>query len=74
MRKGIATDLARISHSLDLSSPKLSATMNAVLKPLETLSRIMSQPSGVQPGKLKTKPRTPAPSSDEPSMQTGTLY
>lgn len=59
MKKGIITDLARIPHSLDLSSPKMATTINAALKPLETLSRIMSQPSGANtsPTKLKPKPR-----------------
>lgn len=67
MRKGIVTDLARISLSLDLSSPKLAATINAVLKPLETLSRIMSQPSGASStsptkGKPKSSSQTAASS------------
>lgn len=45
LKRGLLTDLARVSHSLDLSSPNVSATINAVLKPLETLSRIVNQPS-----------------------------
>lgn len=58
MRKGIVTDLARIPHSLDLSSPKMAGTVNAALKPLETLSRIMSQPTG-SATIAKGKPKTP---------------
>lgn len=38
-RKGLFIDLARVSHSLDLSSPHMAVTINTVLKPLETLSR-----------------------------------
>ena len=48
--QGIINDLARVTHSLDLSSPNVAATVNAVLKPLETLSRIVNQPTGLGPG------------------------
>lgn len=44
LRKGIVTDLARVPHCLDLSSPNFSFTMNAALKPLEALTRIVNQP------------------------------
>ena len=44
IRKGIVTDLARVPHSLDLSSPYMAATINASLKPLETLSRAVNMP------------------------------
>lgn len=47
LKKGIITDLARVTHSLDLSSPNVAPTVNAVLKPLETLSRIVNQPTGL---------------------------
>ena len=47
LKKGIITDLARVTHSLDLSSPNVAATVNAVLKPLETLSKIVNQPTGL---------------------------
>merc|ERR1712223_812829 len=50
LKKGIINDLARVTHSLDLSSPNVAATVNAVLKPLETLSRIVNQPTGLGPG------------------------
>ncbi|XP_037091019.1 E3 ubiquitin-protein ligase HUWE1-like [Pollicipes pollicipes] len=45
VRRGLPTDLARISHSLDLSSPHLAMTINAVLKPLEVLTRMVNSPS-----------------------------
>ena len=38
------TDLARIPHSLDMSSPLMAFTVNAALKPLEALSRIVNLP------------------------------
>ncbi|XP_059143196.1 E3 ubiquitin-protein ligase HUWE1-like isoform X5 [Physella acuta] len=44
VKKGVLVDLARIPHSLDLSSPFLAPTINAVLKPLETLSRSVNSP------------------------------
>ncbi len=39
------SDLARVPHALDLSSPNMAASVNAALKPLETLSKIVNQPS-----------------------------
>ncbi len=51
LKRGLVTDLARVAHSLDLSSPNVSATVNAVLKPLETLSRIVNQPSPLAPSR-----------------------
>uniref|UniRef100_A0A1B6DRZ8 HECT-type E3 ubiquitin transferase n=1 Tax=Clastoptera arizonana TaxID=38151 RepID=A0A1B6DRZ8_9HEMI len=65
--KGIVSDLARISHHLDLSSPKMPQTVNAVLKPLEALSRIVNQSFGSSSAKSKKKPvtSTPAPTSDD---------
>lgn len=51
VRKGLVTDLARIPHSLDLSAPHMFATMNSILKPLETLSRFVNVPS--QPGQSR---------------------
>ncbi|KAL8595169.1 hypothetical protein ACOMHN_013842 [Nucella lapillus] len=44
IRKGLVLDLARVPHSLDLSSPYMAATVNAALKPLETLSRAHNSP------------------------------
>lgn len=42
IRKGILGDLARVSHSLDLSSPHLAATINSALRPLELLTNPVS--------------------------------
>lgn len=47
LKKNLVNDLARIPHSLDLSSPSMANTINAALKPLETLSRIVNQPQTV---------------------------
>ena len=57
LKRGLITDLARVSHSLDLSSPNVATTINAVLKPLETLSRIVNQPTSV----LSTSANKPKP-------------
>lgn len=59
VRKGLVTDLARLPHSLDLSAPNMAQTINSILKPLETLSRIVNLPSSLgnpraQVGKTKT--------------------
>lgn len=54
LRKGIFNDLARVPHCLDLSSPNFPFTVNAALKPLEALSRIVNQPvNGTQTSKIK---------------------
>ncbi|XP_031573679.1 E3 ubiquitin-protein ligase HUWE1-like isoform X3 [Actinia tenebrosa] len=45
-KRGLITDLARVTHSLDLGSPYLVTTLNALLKPLEKLSSIVNQPTG----------------------------
>ena len=55
LKRGLVTDLARVAHSLDLSSPNVSATVNAVLKPLETLSRIVNQPSPIATARYDNK-------------------
>ena len=55
LKRGLVTDLARIPHSIDLTSPHMATTVNAALKPLETLSRIVNQPQAVL---SKTKPKT----------------
>merc|ERR1719234_284094 len=59
VKKGLITDLARVTHALDLSSPSMANTINAALKPLETLSRIVNQPSNLltqAQSKPKSKP------------------
>ncbi|XP_074873486.1 E3 ubiquitin-protein ligase HUWE1 isoform X2 [Carettochelys insculpta] len=54
LKKGLVSDLARVPHSLDLSSPNMANTVNAALKPLETLSRIVNQPSSLFGSKSTT--------------------
>lgn len=44
VKRGLVSDIAKIPHSLDLSNPATVNTINALLKPLETLSRIVNQP------------------------------
>ena len=59
LKKNVIQDLARVSHNLDLSSPNMAATVNAALKPLETLSRVINQPTTILGGRaLPTKTRT----------------
>jgi len=66
VKRGLITDLARVSHALDLSSPSMAATVNAALKPLETLSRIVNQPSGLlPPTQNKSKPKNDESRSNE---------
>ena len=60
IKRGLVTDLARIPHSLDLSSPSMANTMNAALKPLETLSRIVNQPQAVNPSPPPPRPKPKA--------------
>ena len=43
IRKGFITDLAKAVHCLDLSSPLLTPTINSLLKPLECLTKIVTQ-------------------------------
>jgi len=73
LRKGIITDLAKIPHSLDLSSPNMAGTINAALKPLETLSRIINQPMpGAGVNNKFTKPKNRAVQEEPMGEQTGT--
>ena len=60
LRRGLVTDLARVTHSLDLSSPNMAQTVNATLKPLETLSRIVNIPPqmAVRSGRVSQPPQT----------------
>ena len=64
LKRGVVTDLARIPHSLDLSSPSMVNTVNAALKPLETLSRIVNQPQTVV---TKNKPKQQTPGQNTAS-------
>lgn len=58
LKRGLVTDLARIPYHLDLSSPYMANTINAALKPLETLSRSVNQPAQGVTTKQKTKTET----------------
>lgn len=70
VRKGLVTDLARIPHSLDLSSPNMAATINAALKPLELVSRIVNLPSfGIA---SSSKKKTPQNDDQQQPMGTET--
>merc|ERR1719187_14784 len=64
LKRGLITDLARVPHALDLSSPGMAASVNAAMKPLETLSKIVNQPSNlsaaVKPSKAKPDAATAA--------------
>ncbi|XP_056394530.1 E3 ubiquitin-protein ligase HUWE1 isoform X2 [Hyla sarda] len=77
LKKGLVSDLARVPHSLDLSSPNMANTVNAALKPLETLSRIVNQPSGLfgskgTSGKNKSEQDTSGAPRDPNSNQPDT--
>ncbi|KAM4662647.1 E3 ubiquitin-protein ligase HUWE1 [Discoglossus pictus] len=74
LKKGLVSDLARVPHSLDLSSPNMANTVNAALKPLETLSRIVNQPSSLfgskgASGKNKSEQDTHGTARDPNSNQ-----
>lgn len=45
MRKKIVMDLARLIHHVDLAGPHTVNTLNAILKPLEELTRIINMPT-----------------------------
>ncbi|XP_041429057.1 E3 ubiquitin-protein ligase HUWE1 isoform X4 [Xenopus laevis] len=77
LKKGLVSDLARVPHSLDLSSPNMANTVNAALKPLETLSRIVNQPSSLfgnkgTSGKNKSEADAHGTARDPNSNQTDT--
>lgn len=55
VRTDLISDLTKITQNLDLSSPHTVTTINAVLKPLETLLRMTNQP-GPSTNSTKTKP------------------
>ncbi|XP_034939530.1 E3 ubiquitin-protein ligase HUWE1 isoform X2 [Chelonus insularis] len=72
LKKGIITDLAKIPHSLDLSSPNMAGTINAALKPLETLSRIINQPMPGAVNNKFSKPKNRTVQEEPMGDQTGT--
>lgn len=69
IKRGLVTDLARIPHNLDLSSPYMAQTINSALKPLETLSRSVNQPLQ----SVTAKPKTPDDGSGPPNMGGTTI-
>lgn len=71
IRKNVVVDLTRISHSLDLSSPQMAATINATLKPLEIISRIVNQP--VPQNQHRPKPKTESTIHDSNATHTGKI-
>lgn len=72
LRKGLVNDLARVTHSLDLSSPQMALTVNSVLKPLETLSRVVNQIIPIQP--LTKKFKSNAVSQEQMEDATNAAY
>lgn len=67
VRKNLISDLTKITHYLDLSSPNMPLTVNSALKPIETLTRIVNQPFS-NSGPKFMKPKT---SSSNPLNQSG---
>ena len=61
LKRGLVNDLARIPHSLDMSSPMMAFTVNAALKPLEALSRIVNLPPATP---LTSRPPATKPKTD----------
>lgn len=61
IRKGFITDLAKAVHSLDLCSPLLTTTINSILKPLECLTKIVSQFVAAQKRVTSTGSNNPPP-------------
>lgn len=55
VKKGVVSDLARVSQHLDLSSPNVVATINCLLKPLEKLSNIVNLPPPANPSTVRNE-------------------
>lgn len=70
LKRGLVNDLARIPHSLDLSSPYMAATINAALKPLETLTRSVNL--NCQNVSAKQKPKSVGDNTDSAEVNTTT--
>ena len=70
LKRGLVNDLARIPHSLDMSSPLMAFTVNAALKPLEALSRIVNLPPAAPiTGRPVVKPKPDEGDHQEMSTQ-----
>ena len=58
VKKGVVSDLARVSQSLDLSSPNVVATINGLLKPLEKLSNLVNLPTPASTATVDAEKKT----------------
>ncbi|EFA10984.1 E3 ubiquitin-protein ligase HUWE1 [Tribolium castaneum] len=69
IRKSLFNDLARVPHFLDLSSPNTPFTVNACLKSLEALSRIVNQPV---PANVQKSRKNQQATDESAGTQSGT--
>lgn len=69
IRKSLFNDLAKVPHYLDLSSPNTPFTVNACLKSLEALSRIVNQPV---PANVQKSKKSQQPADESAGTQSGT--
>jgi E3 ubiquitin-protein ligase HUWE1 len=69
IRKSLFNDLARVPHYLDLSSPNTPFTVNACLKSLEALSRIVNQPV---PANIQKSKKNQQATDESAGTQSGT--
>ena len=72
LKRGLVNDLARIPHSLDMSSPMMAYTVNAALKPLEALSRIVNLPPTTIPGRSMAKHKPEGEQQDSTTARQST--
>ena len=71
VKRGLAIDLAKLTHSLDLSSPHLAVTLNSSLKALEILSKVAGCNLHFQKGQDKKKENNEnLQNSEDPSANT----
>ncbi|CAF4058439.1 unnamed protein product, partial [Adineta steineri] len=63
-KRGLINDLARMIHSIELSSSKLADTVNAILKPIETLSRAIKYTTSLHVP-AASRPHTSRPSTNQ---------
>lgn len=61
LRKGLISDLAKVTQYLDLSGPHTVATINYILKPLELLVRMSNEPVATSMFNKKKTSTTTAP-------------
>lgn len=70
VRRGIFSDLARVSNCIDMSSPDFTITVNEALKPMEVISRVTNNPTNGEPIK-STKKQTHNNLNDTRTTQSG---